>query len=830
MLRDARCPRRSNHPGDEVPFSPHDFSGLPEVMGETSVPAVWAASPGRLGVRARLRKVLSIAFVLSSMVIGYGNSPLLAGSVTLRNGFVIPGTPTAVEGLNRSTAAVNSALNVPLPAQYWMVVDGIRRYFIHKRNVADGPDGVNTGDDVSRYVQFRLKHLIDRKGRTPAWIGSFTDSTEFDEFGRRRVTLQTPGGPEHIHLGITRFHPHYLTVDSTSHVWTFGIAPSRVAPERLREIIHTAIDVNNLDQRLGVVNYFLQSEIFSGARQELDSIAEDFPDQKERIAGFQEQLKQLYGQQALNEIGRRRTVGQHALAEFVAQKLLAEDLNAATLRGAQDLLNDVARTRMKVEQALVLLANHQAQLPKELAEKVGPLRVMLSQELTLDTVSRLEPFLQAEADETLSSSEKLALAYSGWVVGPSYAVTLLSEAIAQWEARFLVLDYLRMNNDRADRAELIEKLQSLEGISISVVSQMVPLMPCTIESGMLIPGEPLEIEVPGDDPQATPFRYRVILPPEYTPGRLYPALMVMRAEGRSLDQTLSLWAGNNAFGGVGQRQGYIVIAPEYADERQGTYLYDRQTQQAVLATLIDARRRFNIDSDRVFLAGNGMGGDAAVDVALAHPDLWAGVIPVCARIDKASIIELSNAPDLPFYFVGGERDRDLLGHNARSLAAMMKSRGDVIYCEYMDRGFESFADELPRIFDWMGIHRRHRLQTEWDVNIVRDTDTRFGWFQVTSLPASLSQPIVWDRYPKGYPLKGKIVTINKANSLTLSGGMRSGNVWLSPELVSFDERVQVRVNASNKFNEIPQPQIKDLLDDLRQRADRQMLYWLKISL
>ncbi len=51
---------------------------------------------------------------------------------------------------------------------------------------------------------------------------------------------------------------------------------------------------------------------------------------------------------------------------------------------------------------------------------------------------------------------------------------------------------------------------------------------------------------------------------------------------------------------------------------------------AVVNVLKDLRRRFNVDSDRMFLLGAGEGGAMALDVGLSHPDLFAGVIPVSA--------------------------------------------------------------------------------------------------------------------------------------------------------------------------------------------------------
>ena len=46
-----------------------------------------------------------------------------------------------------------------------------------------------------------------------------------------------------------------------------------------------------------------------------------------------------------------------------------------------------------------------------------------------------------------------------------------------------------------------------------------------------------------------------------------------------------------------------------------------------------------------------MGGDAAWDLGLSHPDLWAGVIPIVATSDKYISRYWENAKFVPFYFV-----------------------------------------------------------------------------------------------------------------------------------------------------------------------------------
>ena len=86
--------------------------------------------------------------------------------------------------------------------------------------------------------------------------------------------------------------------------------------------------------------------------------------------------------------------------------------------------------------------------------------------------------------------------------------------------------------------------------------------------------------------------------------------------------------------GQATRHGYIVIAPVWTKPQQFQYEYSAREHAAVIGALRDACGRFSIDTDRVFLTGHSMGGDAAWDIALAHPDLWAGVVPITALSGK----------------------------------------------------------------------------------------------------------------------------------------------------------------------------------------------------
>src|SRR6185437_2139692 len=123
-----------------------------------------------------------------------------------------------------------------------------------------------------------------------------------------------------------------------------------------------------------------------------------------------------------------------------------------------------------------------------------------------------------------------------------------------------------------------------------------------------------------EDENAEPTEYAVRLPPEYHPLRRYPALVVLHS-GPGPASAIDEWAEEAA------RHGYILIAPQYnLPGLPHDYRYTTSEHAAVELALRDARKRYSVDSDRVFIAGQITGGNMAWDYSLAHPDLFAGAV------------------------------------------------------------------------------------------------------------------------------------------------------------------------------------------------------------
>ena len=292
--------------------------------------------------------------------------------------------------------------------------------------------------------------------------------------------------------------------------------------------------------------------------------------------------------------------------------------------------------------------------------------------------------------------------------------------------------------------------------------------------------------------------YWVQLPPEYDPHRHYPIIVTLNGSGTTPLQQIDWWAGAAPAEGqrLGQatRHGYIVLAVEWLRPHQRSYSYSAREHYAVLASLRDAQRRFSIDTDRVFLSGHSIGGDAAWDLALAHPDLWAGVIPVVPVADRYCALYWQNATYVPFYVVAGEMDGDKMIRNARELDRYMQRGFDTTVAEFLGRGHEHFYDEIQHLFDWMQVRERNFYPKEIECYTMRPWDNFFWWIEADDfLPATQVDPASWPpaRGVKPSAVTGKI----SDDRITVNTASKRVSLWLTPELIDFQKRNNIVVNG-----------------------------------
>jgi predicted esterase len=322
----------------------------------------------------------------------------------------------------------------------------------------------------------------------------------------------------------------------------------------------------------------------------------------------------------------------------------------------------------------------------------------------------------------------------------------------------------------------------------------------------------------------------VQLPPEYDPYRRYPCIVTFNGAGTTPQQQVDWWAGayNSETGsrfGQASRHGYIVIAPRWAREHQIEYEYSAREHAAALYTLRDACKRFAIDTDRVFLSGHSMGGDAVWDIGLAHPDVWAGVIPIVATADKYVTRYWKNGKYVSFYFVCGEKDGNKMTVNTVDWDRYLTHTGfDTTIVQYQGRGHEHFHDEIQQIFAWMNLHKRNFFPREFEADSLRPWDNFFYWVEAGNFKAaSTILPAEWGKKATPATIEARVLTTNSVN---VSGG-ENLTVWLAPEIVSFDSRVTATINGKRHLN--IQPRVATMLEDARTRGDRLHPFWAKVG-
>jgi pimeloyl-ACP methyl ester carboxylesterase len=272
-----------------------------------------------------------------------------------------------------------------------------------------------------------------------------------------------------------------------------------------------------------------------------------------------------------------------------------------------------------------------------------------------------------------------------------------------------------------------------------------------------------------------------------------------------------------------------VVAPAWADEGQSSYGATPREHAAVLAALREAMRRFAIDTDRVFLSGHAMGGDAAWDVALAHPDLWAGLVAVTPTADRYVTHIWRNAERLPTCIVGGELDGGTLKRNAATLDRGFLRGYDLTYVEYRGRGHEHFFEEIIRIFDWMRRKSRTPFPPEIEAVTMRPWDRFFWWLEVAGAPPrTMVLPSDWPPPPGSRPLSIE-AKVGATNGITARCGTEQVKVWLSPELLDFTQPATVTVDGRTLHRGPVVPDLTLLLEDVRLRGDRQHPFWAVVE-
>lgn len=673
------------------------------------------------------------------------------------------------------------------------------------------------------FESFKIPQPVAESGMRVGGVGPIIQITPFDSYGRRTFSMSTVKGRVDVIQGITKITPIYTQVEGlhggNSYVWDMRVATSSIPLETLRKIIRRHIDPKKFDDRVRLVKLLMQANRYRDAAAELAGVIKDFPSEdaaRQQDAG----VRQLASRMLLAEIQARKRAGQHRLAYALLKQFPAEGVAGNILQEVRQELEQYAANETTRLAVIARLRELLAQVdPPSLRDQFAPSIEEIATELSINTLDRMSAFRRLEGDAQLSPPQRLALAISGWLLGGDEADVNQKVALSLLEMRDLVRKYMN-ESVKLQRDEIYRQLMALEGASPQLLASLIARLKPPLQTDVPDATDALELQTPGAPGEGN-HSYLVLLPPEYDPYRRYPAVVTLHGAGSTPALQLDWWAGpRTEKGRLGQatRQGYIVIAPLWTQPHQTSYNASPEEHQAVLAALRDACRRFAIDTDRVYLSGHSMGGDAAWDIGVSHPDLWAGIIPIVATSTRNYVSHYTaNAANLPMYFLGGELDGDKMQTNAIDLDRYFTRNFDVTVVEYRGRGHEHFSDDILNLFDWMGRKQRDFFPKKITAATKRPSDNYFWWIESESVPSPSGV--------RAFPVEG---TVNAANGINVRAPGQV-SVWLSPEFVDFAKPISVTINGRTVKKAAIAPDARVLLEDVRTRGERRRPFWARVE-
>jgi predicted esterase len=777
-------------------------------------------------------RLARVAFALAWMLAAGMGNPLAAEQLfRLRNGLVIRGSKAEIATLKEGFGAAAAGEIQVRPI--WLIDDGLRRIYIHGKGMSDGePVDIN---DLEQTIEFWQPKPLG--GKAVAGLGSVLGVSPFNEFARRRLTVRGPEGPIVIVQGISELNSRYAKLVAIKGQlnlnWDMRVATSSIDSSSLNTIFGRLMDPSSLDARLEVVRFFIAAERYAEAKQALQDTIEAFPEE----ADLRPQLAALTEKQAeqlLSEAETRAAAGQYELARGILDNFPLDAVGQITRIQVQD-------ARKKLDDARDSAAALTAQLRQQVAQLDGNQRDGLqgivdeiAAGLSADTLARLSDYTRLGQAE-LPLDNRVALAVSGWLLGSGSGQQNLSVAISLVGVRDLVAEYLGAP-DPQRRAEILEELRNLEGAEPAYVDRMLPLLlpplrfPEGSESETIRGLHAIE---------TGKSQYLIQLPPEYNPLREYPCIVALHESRGSPEDQLQWWAGAHSppadsRRGHASRHGFIVVAPLWSRPGQRLYEYTPHEHERVLTAMRDAMRRASIDADRVFITGHGEGATAAWDLALAHPDLWAGMISISGSPSKTVLHYEPNSRradaqhGLPMYLVMGELDGSKV--DGSIIDDYMTFKHNAMVVMYRGRGREYFYEEIHRLFEWMQLPAHRRKESPRDIEAVtmRAGDQFFWWLELGELKPDVAiDPILWDQ-SKRIRAAEVSASIGVDNQIRLRGPADQFKVLLRPgDGVDLTQPVVVRY-GSRTIRVDFDGSLAEMLEDARQRADRKRPFWLTI--
>lgn len=198
-------------------------------------------------------------------------------------------------------------------------------------------------------------------------------------------------------------------------------------------------------------------------------------------------------------------------------------------------------------------------------------------------------------------------------------------------------------------------------------------------------------------------RYLVHLPAKYEAGdnRLWPLIVFLHGAGeRGNDITKVARWGPLAYARQHPEFPFVVVGPQCP-------MMKDWSPELVNTLLDEVIGRYDVDTDRIYLTGLSMGGAGTWETAMAYPDRFAAIVPLCGRV----IPLLSGALwKMPVWVFHGEQDQVVPFSQSKEIVEILRGMGNekVKFTAYPEADHHIWKRTYnnPELYDWILRHRR----------------------------------------------------------------------------------------------------------------------------
>jgi pimeloyl-ACP methyl ester carboxylesterase len=194
-------------------------------------------------------------------------------------------------------------------------------------------------------------------------------------------------------------------------------------------------------------------------------------------------------------------------------------------------------------------------------------------------------------------------------------------------------------------------------------------------------------------------KYTVYVPEGYDGTRVFPVILFLHGSGeRGEDGIVPAQAGIGP--AIVNRPHGVPALVVFPQARQ-SWNAGSADSDAALKALDDVMTSFATDPHRVILTGLSMGGSGAWQMAAAHPERFAAVVPICGRAKPEDAAKIKG---LPVWSFCGDADRDQTVLSMRAMVEALQHQGaSPRITEYRGVGHLSWDRVYndPEVIDWM---------------------------------------------------------------------------------------------------------------------------------